>query len=118
MIRLFILLLSLNTYAWEDWDSTDKKLFKAYILGTTIDYMQTKNALGNAYIEGNPFLGETPSADRLLAQKVFSAGLIYWTMDTIEYKPYRRRGLLLVNGLQWGIVIHNEHVGATFKYSW
>ena len=114
-----LLTLSLDSQAkWEDWNNKDKTLFKLYVLGTTIDYMQTKNALGNAYIEGNPFLGETPSSDRLLAQKALSAATIYWSMDTIEYKPWRRKGLYIVNGLQWGVVIRNEHIGATFIYRW
>jgi len=89
-----------------------------YVLGTTLDYMQTKNALENSYIEGNPFLGENPSSDRLLTQKVLSAGAVYWSMNTIKYNPYRRRGLLIVNGIQWGVVIRNEQVGATFIYRW
>ena len=89
-----------------------------YLLGSTLDYIQTKNALDNSYIEGNPFLGENPSSDRLLAQKVLSAGAIYWSMNSIEYKPYRRRGLLSVNAIQWGVVIRNEQVGATFIYRW
>ena len=118
MIRLFILLLSLNTYAWEDWDSTDKKLFKSYVLATTLDYIQTKNALDGSFVEGNPFLGKNPSSDRLLAQKVLSTGVIYWSMNTVEEKRYRRRGLLIVNGIQWGVVIRNEYIGATFMYSW
>jgi|TARA_B100000902_G_scaffold357372_1_gene371769 hypothetical protein len=119
LIKAVILTLSLDSLAkWEDWNNTDKNLFKMYVLGTTLDYMQTKNALENSYIEGNPFLGENPSSDRLLTQKVLSAGAVYWSMNTIKYKPYRRRGLLIVNGIQWGVVIRNEQVGATFIYRW
>ena len=117
MIRLFILLLSLNTYAWEDWNTTDKRLFKAYIAGTTLDYIQTKNALDNHYIEGNPFLGKYPSSDRILIQKTLSAGFIYWSFNKLDEKR-KRKGLLIVNGLQWGVVINNENVGATFIYRW
>ena len=114
-----LLTLSLDSLAkWEDWDNTDKNLFKMYILGSTLDYMQSKEMLKNGYIEGNPFLGKHPSSDRLLAQKALSTGVIYWAMNTVEEKRDRRRGLLLINGIQWGVVIHNEHVGATFRYSW
>ena len=79
--------------------------------------MQTKNALDNHYIEGNPFLGKHPSSDRLLGQKILSAGVIYWSFNKLDEKR-KRRGLFIVNGIQWGVVIRNESVGATFMYSW
>ena len=119
LIKAGILTLSLDSLAkWEDWDNTDKKLFKSYVLATTLDYIQTKSALDGSFVEGNPFLGDNPSSDRLLAQKVLSTGVIYWAMNTVEEKRYRRRGLLIVNGIQWGVVIRNEYIGATFMYSW
>lgn len=114
-----ILTLSLDSQAkWDDWDTTNKNLFKMYILGSTVDYMQTKGSLKNGYLEGNPFLGETPSSDRLLAQKAFSAGMVYWAVNNASDNRYRRKGLLFANGIQWGVVIHNEKVGATFRYNW
>ena len=79
--------------------------------------MQTKNALDTHYIEGNPFLGKYPSADRILLQKTLSAGVIYWSFNKLDEKR-KRRGLLIVNGIQWGVVIRNEQVGATFIYRW
>lgn len=67
-----LLILSLDSQAkWEDWNSTDKNLYKAYLIASTLDYMQTKNALDNHYIEGNPFLGKYPSSDRILLQKLY-----------------------------------------------
>ncbi len=89
-----------------------------FALGSTLDYMQSKNSLGETHYEANPFLPNHPSSDRLLLQKVVSTGFIYWSLDTIEYEPYRRRGLLIVNGIQWGVVVRNEYIGATFKYNW
>jgi hypothetical protein len=45
LIKAVILTLSLDSQAnWEDWNTTDKNLYKAYLIGTTLDYMQTKNA--------------------------------------------------------------------------
>jgi hypothetical protein len=118
LIKAVILILSLNSQAkWEDWNTTDKRLFKAYIAATTLDYMQTKNALDNHYIEGNPFLGKYPSSDRILLQKTLSAGIIYWSSNKLNEKN-RRRGLIIANGIQWGVVINNENIGATFKYNW
>lgn len=118
LIKVVILILSLNSQAkWEDWNSTDKTLYKTYLLGTTLDYMQTKNALDRHYIEGNPFLGKYPSADRILLQKTLSAGVIYWSFNKLDEKR-RRTGLFIVNGIQWGVVINNENIGATFKYNW
>ena len=120
MKKLFLLLLSLNASAkWDDWSDKDKYLFKALVLGTTVDYMQTKEMLKKpGYGEGNPFLGSHPSSDRLLAQKTVSIGLVYWAVDNAANNQYRTRGLILANGIQWGVVIHNEKIGATFRYSW
>ena len=118
LIKAVILILSLNSQAkWEDWNTTDKRLFKAYIAATTLDFMQTKNALDNHYIEGNPFLGKYPSSDRILLQKTLSAGIVYWSFNKLD-EERRRKGLLIVNGIQWGVVIKNESIGATFKYNW
>jgi|SRR5210317_1551430 hypothetical protein len=120
LIKAVILILSLNSQAnWEDWNTTDKRLFKAYIAGTTLDFMQTKNSVvkTDAYIENNPFLGENPSADRILLQKLLSATIIYKVFNDIPSSE-RRTGLLLINGIQWGVVIKNESIGATFRYSW
>ena len=115
-----LLILSLDSQAnWEDWNTTDKRLFKAYIAGTTLDYMQTKNAVvkTGAYIENNPFFGESPSADRILLQKLLSATIVYKIFDDMPSSE-RRKGLFIVNGIQWGFVIKNENIGATFIYRW
>jgi hypothetical protein len=120
LIKAVILILSLNSQAnWEDWNTTDKRLFKAYIAGTTLDFMQTKNSVvkTDAYIENNPFLGENPSADRILLQKLLSVTIIYKVFNDIPSSE-RRTGLFIINGIQWGIVIRNESIGATFRYSW
>ena len=103
---------------YKDWNETDKKLFKLLVAGSVIDYVQTKNALDNNYIESNPFYGSNPHSDRLLIQKGVSLGVIYWGMHVIEQEPYRRKGLLMLNGFQWGVVIHNETVGASFTFNW
>ena len=118
LIKAVILILSLNSQAkWEDWNTTDKNLYKAYLIGSTLDYMQTKNALDNHYVEGNPFLGKYPSSGRILGQKVLSAGVMYWSFNKLDEKQ-KRRGLFIVNGIQWGVVLKNESVGATFIYRW
>jgi hypothetical protein len=69
------------------------------------------------YLENNPFLGTRPSADRILLQKTLSAGVVYWSFNKLDEKR-RRKGLLIVNAIQWGVVINNERIGATFRYSW
>ena len=55
-----LLTLSLDSQAkWEDWSDSNKILFKQYVLGSTLDYMQSKRMLKNPqYIEGNPFFGD------------------------------------------------------------
>jgi hypothetical protein len=58
LIKAVILILSLNSQAkWEDWNDKDKTLFKMYVVGSTLDYMQSKEMLKKHYVEGNPFLG-------------------------------------------------------------
>jgi len=120
LIKAGLLTLSLDSQAnWKDWNTTDKNLYKAYLIGTTLDYMQTKKHVvkGSGYLENNPFLGTKPSADRILIQKTLSAGVIYWSFNKLEEKR-RRKGLFIVNAIQWGVVINNERIDATFRYSW
>ena len=118
LLLTLLLLPSLVHAHYKDWNETDKRLFKLLVVGSVIDYVQTKNALDNNYRESNPFYGSNPHSDRLLIQKGLSLGVIYWSMHTIEYEPYRRKGLLILNGFQWGVVIHNETVGASFTFNW
>ena len=117
---LVYLLLSFPLVAkWEDWSIEDKNLFKLYVVGSSLDYMQTKQALKSPYYkEGNPIFGSNPSSERLLLQKTVGAGLLYFTMDRTKPTRARRNGLLTANAIQWGVVIHNEKIGATFQYSW
>ena len=120
MIKVLLLLLSFNTQAaWTDWSIEDKNLFKLYVVGSSLDYMQTKEVLKSPYYkEGNPLFGSNPSPERLLLQKTVATGFLYFTMDRIKSTRGRRKGLLTANAIQWGVVIHNEHIGATFLYSW
>lgn len=118
LLLLLLLISSPLSAKWDEWTIEEQNLFKLLVLGSALDYMQTKNGLKNGYTEGNPFYGSTPSPDRILITKGLSLGLIYYTADLPETKSYRRKGLLLANGIQWGIVIHNESVGATFRYAW
>ena len=119
LIKVGLLTLSLDSQAkWEDWSDSNKILFKQYVLGSTLDYMQSKRMLKNPqYIEGNPFFGDSPSQDRLILQKTAAIGGLYFAMDSLS-KENKRKGLLVANGIQWGVVIHNEKIGATFRYRW
>lgn len=118
ILLLLLLICAPLSAEWDDWTIEEQSLFKLLILGSALDYMQTKNGLKNAYKESNPFYGSTPSSDRILITKGLSLGLIYYTADLPESKSYRRKGLLLANGFQWTVVIHNESIGATFRYAW
>ena len=119
LIKAGLLTLSLDSQAkWEDWNDKYKTLFKMYVLGSTLDYMQSKDFKDTMYIEGNPFLPAYPSSDRLLLQKLVGGGLIYWGLDTMPSASTKRRSLYIVNGIQWGVVIRNEYIGASFRYNW
>ena len=89
-----------------------------YVVGSTLDYLQSKDFKGTRYVEANPFLPNYPSSDRLLLQKLVGGSLIYWALDTMPSASTKRRSLYIVNGIQWGVVIRNEHIGATFIYRW
>jgi hypothetical protein len=117
---LVYLLLSFPIVAkWEDWSIENRNLFKLYVVGSSLDYMQTKEVLKSPYYkEGNPIFGSNPSSERLILQKILGAGVIYFSADRIKSTRGRRKELLTANAIQWGVVIHNEHVGATFLYSW
>ena len=116
---MVILTLSLDSQAkWEDWNDKDKYLFKMYVLGSTLDYMQSKENLGDNYYEANPFLPNYPSSERLILQKAVAAGAVYWAFDTMPHAETKRKGLYIVNAVQWGVVIRNEYIGATFIYRW
>jgi len=118
LIKVGLLTLSLDSQAkWEDWNNKDKTLFKMYVVGSTLDYMQSKDFNGTAYVEANPFLPNYPSSDRLLLQKLVGGGLIYWSLDRMT-DTSKRKNLYIVNGLQWGVVLRNEYIGASFKYNW
>ena len=118
LLLLLLLISSPLSAKWDEWSIEDQNLFKLLIFGSALDYMQTKNGLKNGYTEGNPLYGSTPSSDRMLIQKSISLGVIYYVVDEHWSRSYRRSGLILANGIQWGIVIHNESVGATFRYAW
>ena len=118
LLLLLLLISSPLSAKWDEWNIEDQNLFKLLIFGSALDYMQTKNGLKNGYTEGNPFYGGAPSSDRMLIQKGLSLGVVYYMVDITESKRLRRKGLLIANGIQWGIVIHNESVGATFRYAW
>ena len=117
---LVYLLLSFPLVAkWEDWSIEDRNLFKLYVVGNTLDYIQTREALKNGYyLEANPIFGSNPSSERLLLQKTVGTGFIYFTLNRTKATRARRNVLLAANAIQWGIVIHNENIGATFLYSW
>jgi hypothetical protein len=119
LIKAVILILSLNSQAeWKDWNNKDKTLFKMYVVGSTLDYMQSKDFKGTSYVEANPFLPTYPSSDRLLLQKIVGGGLIYWSLDTMPNASFKRKNLYIINGIQWGVVLRNEYIGASFKYNW
>ena len=118
-ILLLLLLISFPLSAeWDEWSIEDQNLFKLLVFGSALDYMQTKNALDNGYIEHNPVYGYKPSSDRILITKSISLGVVYHMVNITESKRLRRKGLLIANGIQWGIVIPHESVGATFRYAW
>lgn len=120
MKKLFILLLlSLNTQAkWEDWNDTDKTLFKTYVLANTIDYLQSSQAIKEGkFRESNRFIGKNPHSDKLLGVEIVGTYGIYRLLNKSNAVT-RRRSLQAINTIQWGVVIHNDSIGAKISFSW
>jgi hypothetical protein len=111
MKYLILLLCSLSLEArFEDWTQKEQELFIDFIALNALDAHMTHRAIQDyEAVEVNPFLGESPSAERLILHKAITTGIIYYLLDK-DVNAERERDLKILNGIYLAAVIHNGHV--------
>ena len=94
----------------ESWDVPDKILLGTYLIGETIDVLQTHEILRNdKFYELNPFI----KSDRDLAiSAVITTGLVIWLAHRFE--EHRTKILAGCNFIKWGMVGRNYSIGVRF----
>jgi hypothetical protein len=118
---LLIALFSLPCSAdWQDWNKTDKLLFKSKIVLDIIDIGQTYDVITCQntqeycrYYEVNPLFGSTPDIEDIIAAKIAGNFFIYKILDKIP--AARRKGLIVSNIIEFAVVYNNHNIGLNFK---
>ena len=111
MRYLILLLLSLSLEArFEDWTQNEQDLFKDFIALNIIDtHITHRNIQDYGAVELNPFIGESPSAERLIMHKVVTTAVLYKLLDNDSHT--RERDLKLMNTVLTFVVLHNGYIG-------
>lgn len=112
LLAIILLLCSLQAHAFDDWDTTDKRLFIASEALLLADWLQTRQIVKNPdkYYETNPILGEHPSMGKV--NMYFASWMIgnYLLADYAGDK-YRTAYLTGVVGVQFIVVRNNALLG-------
>lgn len=111
-------LISLPAHAefrhFNDWTSSEKRLFLAYQTVAYIDHRQTRVGLRNGYIEKNPLYGTDPHKDKSIAINMLVAGGMYWMIG--QFEPDDTTGLMLGAIIsRTAVVYHNDSIGVSWK---
>ena len=64
--------------------------------------------------EANPFMGESPTKDRIVAVKLAFGALAYFGMNKMKEK-HRKKALIWLNVFYLTIVIHNNSLGLSIN---
>ena len=64
--------------------------------------------------EANPFMGESPTKDRIVAVKLVFGALSYFGMNKMKEK-HRKKALIWLNVFYLIIVIHNNSLGLSIN---
>ena len=64
--------------------------------------------------EVNPFMGESPTKDRIVAVKLVFGALSYFGMNKMKEK-HRKKALIWLNAFYLIIVIHNNSLGLSIN---
>lgn len=107
----------LNNYEVKStkWTRTSTNLYNKYLVGSAIDYHQSKRLQKcinlntcNIY-ESNPLYGKYPDRQKILLGKMFAGWYIKDSLNEME-NHHRIRSLRILNAIQWSVVLHNEHL--------
>lgn len=112
MIKKAILILFLicMTASADTWNKTDKILLTTYLIGETIDILQTREILhNNRFRELNPLIKK--NTDMYICGAV-TTGIIILICH--KFPKYRRNFLIGVNAFKWGYVGYNLSIGVRF----
>jgi len=128
LITLFLtvkitLLLCLSSTAqaefrhWDEWTEKEKWAFTAFNTIQYIDLQQTRYALSHpckCYSEGNPLFGDRPHVDKVYLYSAVTTAIVYYGLGISE--PNEQLKLMWgVNAVRLGTVIHNNHIGVSWK---
>ena len=122
ILTTLLLLLAINAYS-NEWNQTDKNLYKGYLGIQIIDTIQTKNMITCQrdytcpnIIEANPLLHPYPTTRQLVLNKVAYNLVAYQFLD--KYSPNdRTRRIALVSMIIVSafVVSKNHKNGLSFK---
>ena len=112
MKYLLLLLCSMSLQAeWKDWTETEQDLFKDFIALNLIDIHITYKTIQDFdAVEVNPFLGTSPSLEKLILHKTVATGTLYYFLDK-DISTRRKRDLKILNTIYIGAVLHNGYIG-------
>lgn len=113
------LILSFTTPAFADeWKTTDKVLFGAFIGLQVIDTLQTYEIRKHPdeWKETNPLYGSPPNMSKVIAVKALYTGLVYYLLDTQTSSEGRTRALLVLDAVAAAVVIHNHGIGIRIQF--
>lgn len=117
LITTLLLLVSLNAHAFDDWDTTDKRLFIASEALLLADWLQTRQIVKNPdkYHETNRILGEHPSMG---AVNLYFASWMVGNYLLADYagEKYRTAYLTGVVGVQFIVVRNNALLGLKIAF--
>lgn len=113
LVLATMLACSINAHAADTWSTTDKVLAGAFLSSLTADYLQTRQIAREPdrwYEQGNPLLGDQPSASRVNIIFLTSAVV---TLGVAHILPSKWRKVLLVSGtvIEAGFAAHNARIG-------
>ena len=115
MKYLLLLLCSISLQAdWEDWNESNKELFKNYIYLNMIDAHQTYTLTNqfNSVFENNPVYGKKPSLEKIILVKGVSTYVIYKALDNKNINTYSRKvNLKIINTVYLGVILNNGYIG-------
>jgi len=117
---LTILLLTASPLAsaefrhFSDWTKKEKTLYTSYAVASYIDHRQTRVGLRNGYHEANPIFGNDPHRDKsILINSLVLAGTYYMVG---YFRPDETNAVLLGGNIaRWGVVLHNDSIGVSWK---
>jgi len=109
----FILILFfLSTSAFCEWEKHDKVLLGTYLLGETIDVLQTSEAFKqDEFREMNPLIKNDTD---LLISAFLTTSIIIWASN--HFEEHRTEILAGCNVVKWGFVVTNHSIGVRINF--